>query len=176
MMALSMHPKKTQRVLGASDKDMKRLIEKRFLVGFDSGIFVIRHWHLHNQIRKDRYHPTQYQNERALLVLTDEGVYEINALATKCQPNDNQATTEYSIDKESIDKESEGMKNKRFSPPTLEDVKNYCIERGNIIDAEKLYDHYTSNGWKVGKNPMKDWKAAVRKWEKNEFSEKGGAE
>lgn len=51
--------------------------------------------------------------------------------------------------------------------PSLEDVKAYCIERKNNVDAERFIDYYTSNGWKVGKNPMKDWKAAVRMWERN---------
>ena len=58
---------------------------------------------------------------------------------------------------------------KRFSPPALEEVKAYCEERGNGVDAQRWYDYYTSNGWKVGKNPMRDWKAAVRTWERNGF-------
>lgn len=57
-----------------------------------------------------------------------------------------------------------------FKKPTVEDVAAYCAERGNSINAEKWIDHYTANGWKVGKNPMKDWKAAVRTWERNEFN------
>lgn len=52
--------------------------------------------------------------------------------------------------------------------PTLEEVKAYCTERGNKVDPERWFDYYTSNGWKVGKNPMKDWKAAVRTWERGE--------
>ena len=58
----------------------------------------------------------------------------------------------------------------RFSPPTLEEVQAYCIERKNNVDAERFIDYYTSNGWKVGKNKMKNWKAAVRTWERNGFS------
>ena len=56
---------------------------------------------------------------------------------------------------------------KRFTQPTLEDVRAYCRERNNNVDAERFYDYYTSNGWKVGRNPMKDWKAAVRRWERH---------
>ena len=52
--------------------------------------------------------------------------------------------------------------------PTLEDVKAYCNERGNRVDPERFIDYYTANGWKVGKNPMKDWKAAVRTWERQD--------
>lgn len=52
--------------------------------------------------------------------------------------------------------------------PTLYEVKEYCSERGNKVDPERWFDYYTSNGWKVGKNPMRDWKAAVRTWERGE--------
>lgn len=56
---------------------------------------------------------------------------------------------------------------KKFIKPTIEEVRGYCISRGNSVDAEKFCDYYEANGWKVGKNSMKDWKAAVRTWEKN---------
>ena len=59
------------------------------------------------------------------------------------------------------------VKVKRFVKPTIEEVSDYCDERNNDVDAEKFYDYYSSNGWKVGKNSMKDWKASVRTWEKN---------
>ena len=57
---------------------------------------------------------------------------------------------------------------KRFSPPSFDDVKSYCQERKNGVDPQAFVDWYASNGWKVGKNPMKDWKAAVRTWEKRD--------
>lgn len=56
---------------------------------------------------------------------------------------------------------------KKFIKPTLEEVRQYCLERKNKIDAEKFIDYYESNGWKVGRNSMKDWKAAIRTWESN---------
>ena len=59
----------------------------------------------------------------------------------------------------------------RFVKPTIEEVADYCNERNNSVDAEKFYDYYSSNGWKVGKNAMKDWKASVRTWEKNTTQE-----
>lgn len=57
----------------------------------------------------------------------------------------------------------------RFVKPTVEEVQAYCKERNNNVDAEKFITHYQSNGWKVGKSAMKDWKAAVRTWEKNDY-------
>ena len=61
---------------------------------------------------------------------------------------------------------------KRFIPPSLEEVQAYCDERNNNVDADKFINHYTSNGWMVGKNKMQDWKAAVRTWERNGFDSK----
>ena len=58
---------------------------------------------------------------------------------------------------------------KRFKKPTLEAMKAYCEERGNVINADKFYDYYESNGWIVGRTKMKDWKAAVRRWEQTEY-------
>lgn len=74
----------------------------------------------------------------------------------------------------------EGVKEKRFAPPTLENVSGYCREMGYTnVDAARFIDFYTSNGWMVGKNRMKDWKAAVRNWdrrEKNPQRQDGAAE
>lgn len=63
----------------------------------------------------------------------------------------------------------EGVKEKRFAPPTLENVSEYCREMGYThVDAERFIDYYASNGWMVGKNRMKDWKAVVRNWDRSE--------
>ena len=71
-------------------------------------------------------------------------------------------------DKRSTEKESTEEKvQRRFIKPSVEEVRAYCIERGNGIDAEQFVAHYEANGWKVGKNPMKNWKAAVVYWETN---------
>lgn len=63
----------------------------------------------------------------------------------------------------------EGSARKRFVPPTLDDVRDYCRQRGNSVNPEQWYDHYVSNGWRVGRNQMKDWKAAVRTWERSQI-------
>ena len=63
--------------------------------------------------------------------------------------------------------------NNTFRPPTLEEVVGYCRERHNQVDPQRFLDYYTSNGWRVGKNPMRDWKAAVRTWERSPFDGNG---
>jgi hypothetical protein len=65
---------------------------------------------------------------------------------------------------------NKGEKQSRFIVPTIEEIRAYCRERRNTVDAERFFDYYTSNGWQVGKNKMKDWKAAVRTWERNGYS------
>ena len=78
------------------------------------------------------------------------------------------------IEKE-IEREKDNNKRSRaFVPPSLEEVKEYCKERGKGVDPSKWYDFYQSKGWMVGKNKMKDWKASVRTWEpKNQPETKG---
>ena len=91
------------------------------------------------------------------------------------KPNSRDSDSDTEIDSEiepeiGIDSERlrSGESKKRFRPPTVEEVEAYCFERNNKVDAERFVDFYASNGWRVGKNPMKDWKAAVRTWEKRE--------
>lgn len=167
------NPKKIQRMIGASDDDCKLLIMKRFILTFESGVIVIKHWRVHNYIRNDRYKETVYKEEKSEILLKENGVYtEKNNLGI---PNGNQRYTQDRIGKDrigkdKIDNKRETAPQKRFTPPTLEDVAAYCAERQNNVDAQKFVDYYTANGWQVGRNKMKDWKAAVRNWERNGFS------
>jgi len=71
-----------------------------------------------------------------------------------------------------IEKDKKEIKEKRFTPPTLEEVKAYCKERNNTVDPETFIDFYTAKGWCVGKNKMKDWRACVRTWERNRNEKK----
>jgi len=68
------------------------------------------------------------------------------------------------INKVSINKVSK----ERFKKPTINDITDYCIERKNNIDSIRFFDYYESKGWMIGKNKMKDWKAAIRTWESRE--------
>lgn len=70
------------------------------------------------------------------------------------------------IDKEDIIAPASGAK--KFIPPTVEEIRQYCSERNNNVDAQAFIDFYDSKGWFIGKNKMKDWKAAVRTWERTE--------
>jgi len=269
------NPKSIMRQSGASIDDMNILIAKKFVITFESGVIVIKHWRIHNYIRGDRKHDTKYAEELSSLNIDENGAYSLTDVETPlleecdaktmrqkayeesdlpysfdykirnafygkvcpvcgttmssaylcrptiqhnfpiskggkhelgnisvicqscnasiqdnptedlnaeevvkvwdelCQSNVSQASdkryTEDSIGKDSLVKDSIGKVSKRFTPPTLEEVEDYINEKGYNIRASKFIDYYTSNGWKVGKNPMKDWKAAVRSWAHNNY-------
>lgn len=91
-------------------------------------------------------------------------------LTVNQQQSKNIRNKELIKEKEKI-KEKESQRQSRFTPPTVEEVAAYCQERGNTVDAQVFIDFYESKGWMVGKNRMKDWKAAVRTWERRERRE-----
>ena len=179
------NPKKIQKMCGASDDDFKLLIAKSFIILFDSGIIVIKHWKMHNYIQADRYRPTDYVEEKSMLGIKSNKAYtlDVSKMDTECIQNGyigKDSIGKVSIDKDSKDKDSKGEsvrgeKAKRFYPPTLDEVKQYCEERKNNIDPMAFIDFYSSKGWMIGKNRMKDWKAAVRTWERKR-KEKSQAE
>ena len=82
-----------------------------------------------------------------------------NVTVTQCNATDKE---------EDIDKIKKESIYRRFTPPTITEVSEYCKERNNTVDPQRFIDHYTSNGWMVGKVKMKDWKATVRNWEKKD--------
>lgn len=104
------NPKKIQRMIGASEDDLKLLVAKRFILCFENGVIVIKHWRMHNLLRKDRYNPTQYAEELDTLMIKDNGSYTEKPVeipvATSWQPSDNQLATQDSIGKVSIEKYS----------------------------------------------------------------------
>lgn len=161
----------------ASVADLQQLLEKRYIYQFDNGVIVIKHWRMANALRKDRYTPTNFKEELAKLKIKSNGAYTFSddgcRVVASCLPQDR--LDKVSIDKISVDKDKKekdidksisAKKSSRFTPPTLDEVEQYCLERANGIDAQTFIDFYESKGWMIGKNKMKDWKAAVRTWER----------
>lgn len=173
--------KTIQRTVRASDDDMRLLIVKRFVLAFPSGVQVIKHWRIHNYINPDRFTPTTYIEEKSTLAFDAKKAYVELAETPPFQDDtqnvlqigDKMATQgrlgESSADEGSLGKDKSGnaapATRARFVKPTVEEIAAYCVERNNGIDAQHFYDYYESNGWCVGKHPMKDWKATIRNWE-----------
>lgn len=165
-------PKSLARLIGASTDDMNILLVRRFLIAFPSGVCLIKHWRINNYLRSDRFQPTKYTEERNQIIIEENGAY---ALISERYTNGIPSIDENSLGKESLGKESikeidapqsVAARNSRFIKPTVDEIAAYCSERKNNIDAQAFFDFYESKGWRVGNQPMKDWKASVRTWER----------
>ena len=142
------NPKKIQRSIGASDDDCKLLILKRFILTFDSGVIVIKHWRIHNYIRSDRYKETLYKEERQSLTLNEDNAYtEKNKFGI---PSDNQVVyqmdTQVRIGKDSIDKVNieESIKEESTLPSTPPSKHKYG-EYGCVLLTTSQYDKLISD-------------------------------
>ncbi len=189
-------PRSIMRICGAKDDDMKILLAKKFVLPFDSGIVVIKHWKIHNYIQRDRYKPTVYTHEKAMLETDEINGYRLaprsdtsciqsgDSMDTECIQGVSTLETQVRLGKDkAIDSLVYGGVNAtdqpqkaRFKAPSAEEVQAYCRERGNNVDPQRFVDYYSSNGWMVGRNHMKDWKAAVRSWEKNSGGSTSGSQ
>lgn len=177
------NPKSIMRQAGSTTDDMNLLIAKRFILTFQSGVVVIKHWCIHNTIQKDRYRETKYLEEKSMLMLDGNKAYTEadSPMYPECIQDVSNADTQVRLGKDNIGKVNVGedrvvdedinvhtKPSKRFTPPTVEEVAQYCFDRVSTVDPQRFVDYYTSNGWMVGKNKMKDWKAAVRTWEQKD--------
>ena len=114
--------KKIQRMIGASDDDLKLLMAKNFIIPFESGVVVIKHWRIHNYIRSDRYKETVYQEEKSLLSLKDNNAYTLGGIPLGI-PDDTQMDTQVRIGKDSIGKDI-------YTPP-YEEIISYLNQMAN---------------------------------------------
>ena len=155
--------KAIMRMTGNKEDDLKVLIAKSYIIPFESGVIVIKHWRLNNYLQADRKLATIHQEELKSLDISKNGQY---FLKNPINSGINEFCI-HSIDKYSIDKNSIEYKEsiKKFIKPTIEEIEEYCKERKNGINANVFYDFYESKNWYVGKNKMKDWKACIRTWE-----------
>lgn len=108
-------------------------------------------------------------SKKTVINIVNYSVYQDsdNKKATvKRQSSDSDTTVKHTNKNEKNEK-NEKNNIRRFTPPTYEQVSSYCLERNNNVDAHRFVDHYEANGWMRGKTKMKDWKAAVRFWERS---------
>lgn len=173
-------PKKIQRMIGCSDDDMKLLIAKKFVIPFESGICVISHWRIHNYIQKDRYTPTMYQYEKAMLK-EENGTYE--TMDTNCIQNVSKMDTQVRLGKdrlelgkdsidENIEKPPKEIKHKygEFNHVRLTETEyNKLLQeygQDKILLFIKKVDEYCEEHGKSYKN----YNLTIRKWISNDKS------
>lgn len=168
------------RSTGATEDDLRVLAARDFVTILnDDLVSYINAWNENNYIRPDRYVPSRYGEMlvkiRGTVLKVDDGIPDGNQMATNGIPNDNHCRPQDRLVKVKSSKDGiEGVqgepapKRKRFTPPTLDELQAYIHDQGYNVDAQRFLDHYVAVGWKVGKNPMKDWRAAVRTWNNRE--------
>lgn len=184
-------PRSILRLTGCKPRDLQALLDAGFLLEFDSGVMVIRHWRTHNYIRCDRYKPTAYTEEKKSLGIEKSGAY------VRCQPGgipggipgDGQVATmrdtQDRLGKDRLGQDSPGqdslgqdsLDQDRFHtavgeseaqpwcvPPSAAEVMIYCKQRKNNVDAERFVDYYRQE--KPPRNhKLVDWKEMIELWE-----------
>jgi len=137
------NPKKVQRMIGASDDDFRILIAKSFLIPFQSGIVVIKHWRIHNYIQADRYKETVYTEEKSLLTIKENKAYTYNLPEgnSQCIQNGYSLETQVRLGKDSLGKDSLGKDRIEESEETTDDVlEQYTLLCPSFPKVRKLTD------------------------------------
>ncbi|HCD2895399.1 TPA: replisome organizer [Enterococcus faecium] len=189
------NPKKIQRMVGCGDDDLKLLMAKRFILVFESGVIVIKHWKIHNYIRNDRYKPTLYQDEKALLADKDNKAYTFAEELSKHDeklgiPEDNQAVyqmdTQVRLGKDRLGKDSKEIKDVTPSKKSkAKPIRHKYGEYKNVLLSdeqmeklktefpndyqeriERLSEYCESSG-----KTYKNYLATIRSWARKEKSE-----
>jgi hypothetical protein len=187
------NPKKIMRMIGAGEDELRVLLGKRFILGFDSGVIVIKHWRVHNYIQKDRYKPTVYTEEKRQITVKDNNVYTMDTasiqpvLLGKVRLGESRLdeVSQEDVSQEIIDdpltdsanklfdepeapkKKRKQRKQKDFVPPTLDEVKAYCKSRKNTVNPNTFFDYYNDNNWEDARGKkVKSWKQKmISVWE-----------
>lgn len=173
------NPKKIQRMIGCADDDLRLLLAKNFIIPFDSGVCVIKHWRIHNYIRNDRYKPTVYAEEKASLVCKENGAYTLGI------PNGYQMETQDRLGQDRIGQDRIG---EDIEPPAAlpspKPVRHKYGEYNNVLltdeDMDKLkaefpdwearierLSAYIAQSGKSYKNHL----ATIRNWAKRDAAE-----
>ena len=171
------NPKKIQRMVGASDDDLKLLIAKNFIIPFESGIVVIKHWKIHNYIRNDRYKSTVYQEEKAMLDTKGNNAYTV--CLPSGIPSDNQSgyqmETQVRLGKDRIGKESIDImpdSDESEPPKPSKPVKHKHGEYANVLltddELEKLKAEYSD--WKERIERLSSYVASTGKSYKSHYA------
>ena len=138
------NPKKIQRMIGCNDDDLKVLVAKKFLIQFDDGVCVIKHWRLHNYIQKDRYNETNYLNHKEKLKIKENKTYSLD---TQCIQDVSSVDTQVRLGKVSLGKDSEEKHTRKikndFTPPIHESL----LQAWLVVRKAKRAGKVTELAW-----------------------------
>ncbi len=157
-----------------------QLITGRRAIADKTGVEESKVYRILARFKKEQQIEQQSSNKNSLITILNWGYYQNSEQQIEQPMNSQYTTTEQQVNtnkndnKEKSFKENtlKSVKEKRFAPPTPENVSEYCREMGYThVDADRFVDFYSAKGWMVGKNHMKDWKAAARNWERSQRQE-----
>lgn len=182
-------PKSLMRMVGCKDDDLKLLFVKKFLIPFESGVVVIKHWKIHNYIRKDTYTETKYKEEKSTLELDENSAYRLAETSPLqiCDESVTSPSTQVREGKVSTGKDRVGEDIEEAKPPkptrhkyglyenvllTDEDFQKLQMEFPHDYSAriERLSEYIASTGKKY-KNHL----ATIRNWARNDVAQKPAA-
>jgi hypothetical protein len=150
------NPRKIMRMTGVNEDDIKILLAKRFILSFDSGIIVIKHWKIHNYIQKDRYNETKYLEEKAKLKLKDNGVY------TECIQSVNTMDTQVRLGKSKVRLGKVSIIEN--TPITEQDLQEISDKYKVTLSMVKLAKEEMDNWLEAKGKRYKNYKAGLRNW------------
>lgn len=183
--------KTIRRMIGASEDDLKVLVAKQFILIFPDGVAVIRDWHIHNYIQKDRYHPTVYEKDKQKLKLSNAKQYElqlpkkpiesaiqedVSEVDTSCIQDDNEMDTEVRLGKARLDKSKNNKKGTSQSaePIPYKEIIDYLNKKTgqNLHSTTKSYQRLIKTRWNEGYT-LQDFKTVIDnkafEWQGTEF-------
>lgn len=163
-------------MVGSKMEFLAELVNSKYVIQFDSGICLIRHWYQHNQIKKDRYSETIYVEERAQVQLINK-VYFFNS---ECVQNVSKVEPQISVDKKSLEKNSlvesnETNHTEDARPPTSEEIKEYADSIGyKDLNVDAFVAYYDARDWRFDSGQkIENWQSFVRLWKARERTSSG---
>ncbi len=148
------------RTYRATRRELNELVRENLVQILDQRLLIchIVDWEQNNKIRRDRYHRGPYYDL----------LQSVTHRTADCQPDDGESAPEARRGKDRKGEDREGQAATDPHPPTVEEIKTYCAQRSSPVDPERFYDYYKARGWCMGKDTVRDWKALLRNWEKQE--------
>lgn len=168
------------RSIGGTETELKELLDSGFLIRFDSGIYLIRHWNIHNTLQNDRHTKTMHENELNCVMLISKTYYLLTE--AECIQSVSKTETQDSKDKNSkeIDKDSEVESSRDESPPSLiippiNELRDYANSIGyHNFNPEVFIAYYDAQGWIDSNTHMPiDWKIRINLWKAREHNSSG---
>jgi hypothetical protein len=167
------NPKSVMRNTGCKDDDLSMLIIKKFIIPFQSGIVVIKHWRIHNYIQSDRYHETKYTKEKSMLMLNENNSYslpgqEITVMDTECIQNVSIVDTQVRLGKVSLGEVRQG------EPKKTKSIHDKLVQTYGEKVVEGYYESIADYELLKGRSIYKDYSAAARQWIKKDIAQGKG--